>query len=214
MDLHEIFRKVGNGPVNKWLNVGGNPGRITILVRCALVHISTVSVQIVTSLFCELLIPQRRIISWLRHCRCESETPGDIVLDGDPAPQKKGTVPQFSAHVRCDQLAGWIKMPIGMEVGLGQDNFVLDGHQAPPTPSPKGAQPPPILGQWLLWPNGWVHQDTIWYGRRPWPGRHTTRNILWSRVSVCLSVCLSVAACLHYCTDPDVTWGVVGDACL
>jgi len=25
-------------------------------------------------------------------------------------------------------------------------------------------------------------------------------------VSVCLSVCLSVAACLHYCTDPDVTW--------
>jgi len=24
---------------------------------------------------------------------------------------------------------------------------------------------------------------------------------------VCVSVCLSVAACLHYCTDPDVTWG-------
>jgi len=23
---------------------------------------------------------------------------------------------------------------------------------------------------------------------------------------VCLSVCLSAAACLHYCTDPDVTW--------
>jgi len=29
---------------------------------------------------------------------------------------------------------------------------------------------------------------------------------------VCLSVCLFAAACLHYCTDPDVTWGVVGDA--
>jgi len=26
-------------------------------------------------------------------------------------------------------------------------------------------------------------------------------------VSVCLSVCLSAATCLHYCTDPDVTWG-------
>jgi len=26
-------------------------------------------------------------------------------------------------------------------------------------------------------------------------------------VCVCLSVCLSVAACLQYCTDPDVTWG-------
>jgi len=29
---------------------------------------------------------------------------------------------------------------------------------------------------------------------------------------VCVSVCLSAAACPHYCTDPDVTWGVVGDA--
>jgi len=26
-------------------------------------------------------------------------------------------------------------------------------------------------------------------------------------VSVCVSVCLSAAACPHYCTDPDVTWG-------
>jgi len=24
---------------------------------------------------------------------------------------------------------------------------------------------------------------------------------------VCLSVCLSAAACRHYCTDPDITWG-------
>jgi len=24
---------------------------------------------------------------------------------------------------------------------------------------------------------------------------------------VCVSVCLFAAACLHYCTDPDVTWG-------
>jgi len=35
----------------------------------------------------------------------------------------------------------------------------------------------------------------------------TTRNVLWSCASVCLSVCLSAAACPHYCTDPDVTWG-------
>jgi len=32
-----------------------------------------------------------------------------------------------------------------------------------------------------------------------------TRNVLWSPESVCLSVC-GWAACLHYCTDPDVTW--------
>ena len=30
---------------------------------------------------------------------------------------------------------------------------------------------------------------------------------MWSRASVCLCVCLSAAACPHYCTDPDVTWG-------
>jgi len=26
-------------------------------------------------------------------------------------------------------------------------------------------------------------------------------------VCVCVSVCLSAAACLHYCTDPELTWG-------
>jgi len=26
-------------------------------------------------------------------------------------------------------------------------------------------------------------------------------------VPLCLSVCLSLAACPHYCTDPDVSWG-------
>jgi len=31
-------------------------------------------------------------------------------------------------------------------------------------------------------------------------------------LSVGVSVCLSEAACPHYCTDPDVTWGVVGDS--
>jgi len=29
-------------------------------------------------------------------------------------------------------------------------------------------------------------------------------------LSVCVSVCLSLAAFPHYCTDPDVTWGMVG----
>ena len=29
---------------------------------------------------------------------------------------------------------------------------------------------------------------------------------------VCVSVCLSAATCLHYCTDPDVTW-VSGRGC-
>jgi len=66
--------------------------------------------------------------------------PGDFVLDGDPAPPpKKGTATtQFSAHVYCGQMAGWIKMPLSTEVGLGPRDVVLDGGPAPPS---KGTAP-------------------------------------------------------------------------
>jgi len=78
-------------------------------------------------------------------------------------------------------MAGWIKMPLGMEVGLGSGDFVLD--QAPPSPkigvevglgpghivrdgtqllSPKRGQSPPIFRPSLLRPNGWMHQDATW----------------------------------------------------
>jgi len=64
--------------------------------------------------------------------------PGHIVLDGDAAPlQQKGHSPPaifdpcllwpngwFSAHVYCYQTAGWIKMPLGTELGLGPDDIV------------------------------------------------------------------------------------------
>ena len=48
-------------------------------------------------------------------------SPCNFVLDGDPAfpSQKGGRSPhQFSAHVYCGQMAGWIKMALGMEVDL------------------------------------------------------------------------------------------------
>ena len=80
--------------------------------------------------------------------------PGDFVLDGDPAPlPNKGAEPgggapargwsaQFSAHVYCGQTAGWIKMALGMEVGVGPGHIVLDGDRAP---LPKKGTEPPIL---------------------------------------------------------------------
>ena len=37
---------------------------------------------------------------------------------GTPPPLK-GHSPQFSANARCGQMAGWIKMPLDMEVGIG-----------------------------------------------------------------------------------------------
>jgi len=61
----------------------------------------------------------------------------------DPAPPPpKGHSPQFSAHVRCGQTAGWIKTALGMEVGLVPGHIMLHGD---PGPLPrKGAEPPPI----------------------------------------------------------------------
>jgi len=64
-------------------------------------------------------------------------------------------------------MAAWIKMPLGMEVGLGPIDFVLHGDPAPH--SKRGQSPSPIFGPFLLWPNGWMHQDATWYGGRPQP---------------------------------------------
>ena len=54
-------------------------------------------------------------------------------------------------------------MQLGMEVGLGPGDFVLDGD---PAPLPKkGTKPPPsIFGPCLLWANGWMDQDGTWHG--------------------------------------------------
>ena len=43
--------------------------------------------------------------------------------------QKWGGGPQFSAHVYGGQTAGWNKMALGMEVGLGPGHIVLYGDQ-------------------------------------------------------------------------------------
>jgi len=60
--------------------------------------------------------------------------------------------------VYCGQTVGWIKMKLGMQVGLGPGHIVLDGTQLP---SPKGAQPP-IFGLYLLRSNSWMDQDATW----------------------------------------------------
>jgi len=99
--------------------------------------------------------------------------PDDIVLYGDPALKEAEPPFQFSAHVHCGQTAGWMKMALCTEVGLGPRHILLDGD---PAPLPKkGAEPPPIFGPFLLWPNGWMHQVATWYGGRPQPMRLCVR---------------------------------------
>jgi len=51
--------------------------------------------------------------------------PGDIMLDRDPSPPKKGESTPTFWPMYCGQMAGWIKMPLGTEVGLGQGHIVL-----------------------------------------------------------------------------------------
>jgi len=87
---------------------------------------------------------------------------------GPRSPLPKGREPQkISAHVYYGQTAGWMKLVLGMEVGLGPCDIVLDGD---PAPSPKrGRSPSPIFGPFLLWPYDWMHQDATWYGCRPQP---------------------------------------------
>ena len=89
-----------------------------------------------------------------------------------PSPKVSGAPPQFSAHFYCGQTAGWFKVPLGMDVGLSQGDFVLDG-----SPSPKGAEPicPICGGPFQLCPNGWMRQDATRYGGRPQPRRVCVR---------------------------------------
>jgi len=44
-------------------------------------------------------------------------------------------------------------MKLGMRVGVGPDHIVLDGD---PTSPPLKGHSPPIVGPYLLWPNGWM----------------------------------------------------------
>jgi len=70
---------------------------------------------------------------------------------------------------------GWIKIALGMEVGLSPGHIVLGGDWGPSSTSPKKGAEPPIFRPFLLWPNGWMDQDDTCYGGRPLPRRHCVR---------------------------------------
>jgi len=82
------------------------------------------------------------------------------VLDGDPAPPQKkvghSSPPTFQP-MYCGQRARWIKVPLGVEVGLSPGHIVLDGN-----PAPQMGTAPATFGPCLLWPNGWMDQDATW----------------------------------------------------
>jgi len=69
------------------------------------------------------------------------------------------------------QTIGWLKMKLGMKVGLGPGHIVLHGDLAPL----------PQRGTALNFrtmsvaPNGWMDQNTTWYEGRPRLRRHCAR---------------------------------------
>jgi len=87
--------------------------------------------------------------------------------------------------VYCGQTVGWIRMPLGIEVGLGQGHCVRLG---PSSPMERGTAAPPlskftnagfacvrINDPCLLWSNGWMDQDATLYGGGPRPRPHCVR---------------------------------------
>ena len=69
-----------------------------------------------------------------------------------------------------DQDVTWY-MSLGMEVGLGPGDFVLD--EEPDPPPQKGPQ---IFGPCLLRPNGWMDEAGTWHGGRLQPRRLCVRR--------------------------------------
>jgi len=59
---------------------------------------------------------------------------------GTQVPLPKRAQPPFSAHICCGQMARWIKMSLGRNVGLDSSDGVLDGDPAP-SPPKKGHSP-------------------------------------------------------------------------
>jgi len=81
---------------------------------------------------------------WIWHAGRPRPWPHCVKWGPSSPPQKGGSAPtQFSAHVYCAQTAAWIKMPLGIEVGLGSRCYiVLDGD---PGPFPKRGHSPQFL---------------------------------------------------------------------
>jgi len=79
-----------------------------------------------------------------------------------PSPKGAQPPPQFSVHICCGQMAAWIKMSIGMELGLGPGDFVLHGDPAPATQTA-----PSIFSLCLLWPNSWMDEAGTRHEGRP-----------------------------------------------
>jgi len=114
-----------------------------------------------------------------------------IVLDGDPVPPpRKGHSPQFSAHICCGQMAGWIKKPLGTEVGLDPDHIVLDP-RGPSSPRKRGTTAPLPF--------------------RPMSIVGLVATV--AQLSCCLALVLSLYICVCFCVFISVVFSITNMHC-
>ena len=75
-----------------------------------------------------------------------------LPLGPSPLPQKGQSLTQFSADAYCGQMATWIEMVLGTEVGLGLRDIVFDVDPANPkkgTLTPPNFWPMSIVAKWM-----------------------------------------------------------------
>jgi len=107
--------------------------------------------------------------------------PRQLYIRWGPIPSlKRGRSPsKFSAHVYCGKMAGWIKMIVGMEVGLCPDDIVLDGD--PASLPKKGAEAPcQILAYVHCAQNDCMDLGGPWHGGGTWSTLHCAVWGPWS----------------------------------
>jgi len=113
--------------------------------------------------------------------------PGDFMLDGDPTrlPRRGGAVTGQLADtptrglptrgldiLRTGQLADWTTRGLDKSRSRRCCQKRKTKHGKSPMASarcPVRGAPSPILGPFLLLPNGWMHQDVSWHGCRLHP---------------------------------------------
>jgi len=103
-------------------------------------------------------------------------------------------------------MVGWIKMKLGMQVGLGPGHIVLHGDPAPRPPKADGElgpHDPPISGPYLLWINGCIDQDATWYGGRP---RRRRLCVRWGPCSPSPKKGRSAWFSAHVCCGQTAAW--------
>ena len=107
----------------------------------------------------------------------------------------------------------WIKVTLGMEVGLDPghiQHILLDWD--PPSLYKKGAQPLTNFWPISLVANGWMHQDATWYGAAPpkkmgrSPRQKNSTHVYCGQKGACIQMPLGMEVCfspVNFVLDRD-----------